>query len=235
MQSHTVFYNDKPTTLHIHAGPDTISDYVRKWNCFYEHWFLDYIYKNHKDQNVIVDVGANIGNHSLFFATHLNYKHIHAFEPFPKNIHIATENLSAFKDRVTLHPHALSNKAGIVQLYNSEQNNHGGYSLEQLSDGRSFPVMDTIPTRTLDSLQLTDVSLLKIDVEGHECAVLEGAVGTIKRCKPVVILENNYYYHSHVHPDPEPHAHLLEPLGYKKLKSNVVESSMDVWGPPTES
>jgi FkbM family methyltransferase len=234
MEPHTVFYNNQPTTLQIHTGPDTISDSVRKWSCFYEHWFLDYIYKNHKDQNVIVDVGANIGNHSLFFATHLNYKHIHSFEPFPKNIHCATENLSAFKERVTLHPYALSNKTGIVQLYNSEEHNHGGYSLEQLSDGRSFPVLDTIPTRTLDSYNFVNVTLMKIDVEGHEAAVLQGAQETLKRCKPLVILENNYYYHPHVHPDPEPHAHLLEPLGFKKIAANVVESSMDVWA-PTES
>lgn len=231
MDSHTVFYNNQPTALHIHAGSDTISNYVRKWSCFYEHWFLDYLFKNHRIQNVIVDIGANIGNHSLFFATHLESTHIHAFEPFPKNIQVASQNLLAYKDRVTLHPYALSDSESLQKLYNSESNNHGGYSLEQLSDGRSFPVMDIIPTRTLDSYNIHDVTLVKIDVEGHENAVLRGAQETLRRCKPIVILENGHYYHSHVHPDPEPHAPLLEALGFKKVASNIVESSMDVWAP----
>ncbi len=118
MELHTVFYNNKPTPLYIHSESDTISNYIRKWNCFYEHWFLDYVYKTYKEQNIIVDVGANIGNHSLFFATHLNYKHIHAFEPFPKNINLAIKNLSTYRERVTLHSYALSNNADSVQLYN---------------------------------------------------------------------------------------------------------------------
>lgn len=226
-----MYYNNHPTRIQIHADSDTISDYIRRWNAFYEHYFLDYLYKHHKDQNVIVDIGANIGNHSLFFATHLNSKHIHAFEPIPKNIQLAAENLSAHKERVTLHTCALSNKTGTVQMYNSEQHNHGGYSLEQLCDGRSFPVCDAIPTRTLDSYRFEHVTLVKIDVEGHECAVLEGATDTLRRCKPIVILENSYYYHAHVYPDPEPHAHVLEPLGYKKAASNIVDSGMDVWVP----
>jgi FkbM family methyltransferase len=231
MESHTVYYNNRPTQIQIHSCSDTISNYIKKWNVFYEHYFLDYVYKHHKDQNVIVDVGANIGNHSLFFATHLNYKHIHAFEPFPKNIELATQNLSAHREFVTLHPYALSNNTGNVRLYNSEENNHGGYSVEQLRDGRSFPVLDAIPTRTLDSYNFENVTLIKIDVEGHECAVLEGAMDTLRRCKPIVILENNHYYHPHVHPDPKPHAHLLEPLGYQIKVANVVNSSMDVWVP----
>lgn len=231
MELHTVFFNNVPTDLQIHTETDTISNYIRKWNCFYEHYFLNYIYKNHKTQNVIIDIGANIGNHSSFFARHLDYTHIHAFEPFPKNIQLASENLAAYKDRVTLHPFAISDCESLQILYNSESNNHGGYSLEQLSDGRSFPVMDMIQTRTLDSYNFENVTLIKIDVEGHENSVLRGAQDTLRRCKPVIFLENGYHYHKHVHPDPEPHAQFLIPLGFKKVASNVVESSMDVWMP----
>jgi hypothetical protein len=64
----------------------------------------------------------------------------------------------------------------------------GVASLEhpQTTDGTHEIVVPVMP---LDDLELTDVGLLKVDVEGHELAVLRGAVETITRCRPSLVVE----------------------------------------------
>lgn len=64
-----------------------------------------------------------------------------------------------------------------------------------------------VPVRTLDSFAFADVGLIKIDVEGFEYRVLEGAMDTIERCRPNLLIELNG--------GPERMAALLEPLGYR--------------------
>lgn len=83
----------------------------------------------------------------------------------------------------------------------------------------------------LDNFDLRDITLIKIDVENHEKEVLEGAKETIKRNKPVIVLENSYYFFSHIFPNPNPHQEIFEELEYEKIFSNVCNSSMDIWKP----
>ena len=78
-------------------------------------------YLNQND--IILDVGANIGNHSLFFAKYMNCNKIFSFEPYHQNIELFKRNLSNFKDKCVLFETALSNKDGKMVLYNCEENN----------------------------------------------------------------------------------------------------------------
>jgi len=73
-------------------------------------------------------------------------------------------------------------------LYNSELNNNGGFSLHP--QPHSFVVYDKIDVTTLDSYKLKNISMIKIDVEGHEEEVLKGAVDTIKKNHPIIFVEN---------------------------------------------
>ena len=91
--------------------------------------------------------------------------------------------------------------------------------------------MKEIDVVKLDNFNLSDISLIKIDVENHENEVLQGSKQTILTNKPIIVLENSYYYFSHIFPNPEPHKVILEELGYTKLYSNVCKSSMDIWIP----
>jgi hypothetical protein len=113
-----------------------------------------------------------------------------------------------------------------MTLYNSEKDNHGGYSLNKQVN--SF-LVDTIPTFMLDDFDFEGISLIKIDVENHEIDVLLGAKKTILKCKPIIILENSYYYFSNLFPNPEPHKEIMEELNYKKIHSNICNSAMDMW------
>lgn len=159
----------------------------------------------------------------------MNCNKIFSFEPFSKNIELFKNNLSNYKDKCILFEQALSDKDGKMVLYNCEENNFGGISLHK--QAKSFEVLREIDVVKLDNFNLTDITLIKIDVENHENEVLMGSKQTILNNKPIIILENSFYYFSHIFPNPNPHKEILEELGYIKICSNVCNSSMDIWAP----
>jgi FkbM family methyltransferase len=103
---------------------------MRRINNFFEIKFLDFINKNYKEQKEIIDIGANIGNHSLFFLKFLNCKKVHSFEPFLDNLKLLEKNTSSFGEKSIIYKIALSNKDGEMPLYNSQRGNNGGFSQE---------------------------------------------------------------------------------------------------------
>jgi hypothetical protein len=61
-------YGGTSTLISIYDNGEIVSDHMVQTNNFFEIQFLDYLYKNYRNQTGILDIGANIGNHSLFFA-----------------------------------------------------------------------------------------------------------------------------------------------------------------------
>lgn len=210
---------------------EIVSNHIVQTNNFFEIEFLDFIYNNYANQNEIIDIGANIGNHSLFFAKFLNCNKVHSFEPYPDNISILYKNMLPFKNKNKIYEIALSNIKGKLPLYNSQKENFGGFSLHNYSNGSSFIVNDNIDVITLDSLKLQNISMIKIDVENHENEVLEGAKETIMNNKPIIFVENLYYGYPNVCPNPNPHEKIFNELKYKKIMSNIANSFMDLWVP----
>lgn len=222
-------YGDRYTKLYIHNFNEVISNHMRLVNNFFEIAFLDFIKVNYPHHKEIIDIGANIGNHSVFFAEFLDCKKVHCFEPFGTNLAILRKNVERYGEKCVIYDIALSNKTGIFPLYNSQEENYGGFSLHSYQNGSSFRVQDEIDAITLDSLELKDITMMKIDVENHENEVLEGAMNTILENKPILFIENLFYAHPDVCPDPEPHQKILHELNYMKLTPNVVGSIMDLW------
>ena len=230
MEKTIINYNNETTEIYVYSiHTDYISKMIKYNKNFYEHELLTFLRTNFLNQKNIIDIGANIGNHSLFFAKYMNCNKIFSFEPFSKNIELFRHNLMNYKDKCILYETALSDKDGKMILYNSEQNNFGGLSLHK--QAKSFEILKEIDVVRLDNFNLSDISLIKIDVENHENEVLQGSKQTILNNKPIIVLENSYYYFSHIFPNPEPHKVILEELGYTKLYSNVCKSSMDIWIP----
>lgn len=164
--------------LALHPSPDYVSDVIRETGDFYEAAILDELTRRVAG-GVLVDVGAMIGNHTTFFARFLPHTAIHAFEPIAANRRVLRANVAPFPT-VTVHPVALSSKAGTV-LMSAPAGNLGHASI---GAGRPVKAM------TLDSFAFQDVNLLKIDVEGHEPEVLAGARDTIARCRPLILIED---------------------------------------------
>lgn len=206
---------------------DYISRMIKQTHQFYEQPFLTFLKDHFPNQKNILDIGAHIGNHSLFFANYLHCQQIFSFEPFPPNIELFRHNLSKY-NKCILYETALSDRVGKMVLYNTEHNNCGGFSLHKQEKSFVVQEVDVVP---LDHFQFTDITLIKLDVENHETEVLRGGKQTILENKPTIVLENSHYYFSHLFPDPNPHAKIFEELGYKKIYSNVCNSAMDIWVP----
>jgi FkbM family methyltransferase len=138
----------------------------------------------------VVEVGANMGSHSVDMARACAPGPFYAFEPQPRLFQILCANL-ALNDigNALAYPDACGEVEGeaMVPLVDYTQpGNFGGLSLGG-TDGPGLAVR----VRPLDTLNLAACGLLKIDVEGFEAQVIRGARGTILRCRPVIYIEND--------------------------------------------
>jgi FkbM family methyltransferase len=132
-----------------------------------------------------IDVGANIGFYS--YALSKICKWVESFEP----LIACTPMLKAYarNGRIRVHDVALSNTIGEATIHVPVAADGfvltGFASLNRADNAQQF----TVPLRRLDDYAFNDVGFIKIDVEGHEFEVLEGAVETIQRWHPTLFVE----------------------------------------------
>jgi len=134
-----------------------------------------------------VDVGANRGvwTHQLAALCPTVY----AFEPNPKIFAILD---AARPANVVARQIALSNQSGLAELNiplsaRGYSNQHASLETGWLG-GKTFGVVQVVTAR-LDDQGLEPCGFIKIDVEGHEAAVVAGAVGLIERDRPTLLIE----------------------------------------------
>jgi FkbM family methyltransferase len=132
----------------------------------------------------VVDIGANLGNHANFFEA--KGAKVTAFEPVAENFLLLNKNCISG----TTHNVALGRSAAISEMLvnlSSMGDSHLRDSICLASDSSSE--VRTVEVRTLDSFHLQNADLVKIDVEGFELDVLEGAKETLARCSPALWIE----------------------------------------------
>ena len=155
---------------------------------------------------VALDIGANIGNHSLYFASH--FREIVAFEPNPRTFKVLRLNAD-LATNITCHAFGLSSESREGRL-NLQVGNVGAASLLTPAETGI-----NVALRTLDSLDgLSDVKLVKIDVEGHEAQVLEGGRALLLRDQPIILLEQHARDFIH---GQSPSLSILKELGYRQF------------------
>jgi FkbM family methyltransferase len=144
--------------------------------------------------SVVIDVGAHIGRYTLMAARYASK--VVSIEPEPSNFSLLKANieLNGFANVVAL-PVALSNSRGTQKFYLAAEGDtatssleHGwakriGFSPEQRVREVESETLDDIVAR----LDLTAIDLLKIDVEGHEMAVLQGALRALNKTRKLVL------------------------------------------------
>jgi FkbM family methyltransferase len=146
------------------------------------------------------DVGANIGNHALWFSEICHLK-VYAFEPVEHQILLDNVNLNKAGSRIRVFKTALGADYG--------QASEKAKCTLQTGEG-------TIPVVPMDSIEIPNnekLSLIKIDVEGMEIDVLQGGIQTIRAYKPVILTEE------WERETTQGIMKLLTPLGYEKLRS----------------
>lgn len=157
---------------------------------------------------VAIDAGANIGLYSLSLARYC--KKVYAFEINPETSRILKD---CKNPKIEIINSGLSNIEADATLYTPVQPN--GLVLigwASLQPGNCPGIVDhretQVKLKTLDSFGIQDCAFLKIDVEGHEIEVLEGAIETLQRTRPVILVEVRDGNAKRVE-------NLLLPLGYR--------------------
>lgn len=151
------------------------------------------------DLNSFIDIGSNTGYYSLLGAT-LNKKiNIHAFEPATGPLYYLKKNvlLNNLQKQIHIHEEALSSESSEVMFYEVKNKkysyltyNLGGIgSLKQDGSKIAYPVKTLTLDNFVDDNQLQAVDLIKIDTEGTENIILEGAFNTIQKFSPIIICE----------------------------------------------
>ena len=180
--------------LELHPDED-LSNAIRRDGDFFEAHILDYLRDNFKSQKTVLDIGANIGNHTTYFAEYLDCDLIYAYEPIYANFLLLLKNTIPYKNTVVLGDFALSDYTGQINM-SIRYNNMGASEVNP--EGITI-----VPCYPLDAFAIRDVTLLKLDVEWHEPAVLRGAEGTIQRERPLILIEDTNEEYAELLPDYE--------------------------------
>lgn len=169
-----------------------------------------------RERPVVVDVGANIGVHTLRWAAGAPGAHVYSFEPSPESRERLVRNVerSGLASAVTVEPLAVSDAPGRAQFYHCRD---GAFS--SLRDTRRQPVTSTfdVEVTTLDAYAATRpldrLALVKIDVEGFEHQVISGGRRTLETFRPDLFVE--IYGGSDSNPDPERTVATIQGMGYR--------------------
>jgi FkbM family methyltransferase len=158
-----------------------------------EFFFINEILRKrftHVNEIVFFDVGANIGSYTKMLSTEFPNAFVHAFEPV-KNTFEKLQNGHGNNSNIFLNNAALSNLNGAAEIYHYNDrltnNEHGTIHKEVLSDlfSQKNIYAEKITLKTLDEYcdesKIEKIHFLKIDTEGHEFKVLQGAERLLNR------------------------------------------------------
>lgn len=142
-------------------------------------------------QATVLDIGANIGNHTLAFATRAHV--VHAFEPIPYLYDVLSGNVTR-NGLAHVHTHnlALSDHEGMATINMVNAGNYGASSFDKRTEGTTpVDVKLTTGDAFVMAHGITRVDFVKIDVEAHEVFVLRGLMQTLQRHLPFITMEWN--------------------------------------------
>jgi FkbM family methyltransferase len=153
-----------------------------------------------------VDGGAHVGTWTVAMAA--RFHRVAAFEPAGDTFDCLQANTQGLAN-IVLYRCALGATRGRGEIVDdgARRGNTGSRYLQITTDGS----VEVLP---LDFLQLRDLDFLKLDVEGHELQALQGARATLKRCRPVVLIEVKPLRVGH---DPMLAVRWIEDFGYREV------------------
>lgn len=171
---------------------DFIGNIVEKTTDYYERIELEILCKYIPKNGVIYDIGANIGNHSLFFAKYTKPKKIFSFEPIQHVFEVLLKNIAENQlKNIEAFNFAVSdtNTTGKMLI----KNNNVGASQLSLNEPGNIQVVK------LDDLALSPPDFIKIDVEDLEYNVISGMEFILMKYQPIIWVEIRDSNFSRVH------------------------------------
>lgn len=130
-----------------------------------------------KDFDTCLQAGGNVGYWPIYLSD--KFKKVYTFEPDEENYGCLRDNVD--EDNVIMARAALGDERTVGSL-DGDPRNCGAYQIDE--EGSDFDII------TIDSLELTSLGLLCLDIEGYELKALQGGIETIKKYSPVIMLED---------------------------------------------
>ena len=196
-----------------YVGNDLIENHIAWFHDFFEEELLYYIFfvwgdgkiRDYLKDKVVLDIGANIGNHTLYFSRICNAKLVYAFEPNKIVYDILNRNIE------------INNAGDIVKTFNGGVGRSKGCGNISFFDTQNMGRTQICEAEKgeIEIIAIDDfifeekVGLIKIDVEGMELDVIKGALSTIVKYKPCIMVEV-WKESGNI----EKLRDILEPLGY---------------------
>ena len=173
-----------------------------------------------QDDDVFFDIGANFGFYTLLAAEFIKAGRVCAFEPVPYVFDALAKNARAAGANVEAVNTAVSDRVGILDFDQAPESRHTGSSLDLESllvpgEERFVHTKVKVQSTTVDEFRARSglvPTVIKIDVEGAEKLVIEGARETLAAAAPTVILEVLKPPHNNQHHRDA--TRLLQDLGY---------------------
>ena len=180
------FNRKKKTFSKVHKNEfvyffnDTVSKEINI-NGIYEKIEINFLSRILKRNSTVIDIGANIGNHSIAFSK--ISKKVYSFEAHPKTFEILRFNCKEIK-KIKIFNIGISNKKGFLFFKNKQTHNIGGKKLGKIGQIKS-------KINKLDNIIKinNDIGLIKIDIEGHEYQALQGMKKILKNNNSIILIE----------------------------------------------
>ncbi len=187
----------------------------------YEAAVLRALRENLRPGAAAFDVGAHVGVITVLLARWVGAAgRVCAFEPAPETRRalLAHLELNGVADRVRVVASAISDATGTAQLYmvGSSPENTLSPGHHRLPTARAIPVAVTTVDAFCEGEGIVP-NLIKIDIEGFELHALRGAAATLKRHRPLVVVEVHPMNWPELGIDPQDAARLLADLGYRAV------------------
>ena len=184
----TFMYEDREVKLWLPWARrgDLIQESIVDAGSFWEQSLLQKVRRYIKPHARVLDIGANIGNHSVFFALFCDVMEVVAFEPQKTcgDVFVRNVALNHLEDKVRLENRALGAEVGKMAIACTQPANSGGVAFRADPSG-------TYDATTLDACAFDRIDFVKIDVEGAQLDVLRGGQETLRRDKPAIWVEMN--------------------------------------------
>lgn len=202
---------------------DLIQRGIYATKTYYELFSLNFVTKEFRrgvisdaiKNGSVLDIGANIGNHTLYFLKECDAKFVYCFEPARETFEILKKNI--YINDLGNRTYLINAGVGACSgkgLLKSVEGNTGFTKLEPSENGE-------IQILAIDDMEFpSKVGLVKIDVEGFEVEVLKGMTSTLKRDKPFIMIEIDKDNYIKV-------CSILENIGYQHIAIHQHAGSTD--------
>ncbi|MEM9446963.1 MAG: FkbM family methyltransferase [Cyanobacteria bacterium P01_E01_bin.6] len=204
---------------------------LRRWNLDSEDNVRQVIHTHLNPGDVFIDIGANFGMHTLYAAKHLGtHGKVFSFEPVSDNVALLKHHvhLNQLHQQIVIEPSAVSNsEKSHLSFFLAPEACSVTASLQQSQPSQS---RITVPNIRFDDYWKNinrPIQLIKIDVEGAELEVLRGAEKTLKKWKPLLLIEVHGFALPSFHTSLQEFQDFLRQLDYQEHRLSENDDQND--------